>query len=197
MAIARVCPEVVGSLKSEVFQGSLPLAEWAGRYHLSGTWLEREAIATLRLWSSQPELTEAPGWSLPAIVRSSHEDQTRSFHMTIAIPPDLRFERPWFEWSRTADYIRTEIRRMLDDELQRYKNRHMKVTQARQIVLPSDFELKMEVCALYLCRGWSASRIGELAPYARSRTRIFHWVQEIGRLLQLNVSKRAKPRTPR
>ena len=57
--VARVCPEVLESLRAEVLEGGLTESEWCRRFGLDQTWIESSVSRTVELWRSNPSTLHA------------------------------------------------------------------------------------------------------------------------------------------
>ena len=216
-AVQRVCPEVFDDLKTSVAdtikvfyrekEGSPgwepgdeqcydrelinqllgpALRLWAEKYRVTGVWIENQAVDLAHGWAIHPESRGHPGISL-SVQTDPLMDRIREFHLTIPIPHEYRFERPYFNSQYLREYLNSELKEEFNAQFARLVQSGIDSGTITETILPAELRTKMEVTALYLFRGLSTEEIAAIPGYARDRTILNRWIVEVSKLLDLEV----------
>ena len=190
--VSTVCPEVLTSLKTEVYPGSITVNDWAERFGFAETWVKLAARETTHLWASYPQLLNCEGWPMPGRAQNVLEEEQHIFTISILVPNDLAFRRAWFSWDALKEYLRAQVQANLDRELEAFKEQCIASINAKETPLPQEMDKKMAAVALHICRRWSPEKIGNLEGYASTRSNVFRWIRDMTKLLDLEVSRRRR-----
>lgn len=188
-AIAKVCPEVSGSLYHDVFlRNTQTLHEWSGQYHCSNTWIEDAAKSTLNIWKLHPNLAEARQWSLHIVTRDAARLPDAFDKFEVSLPVHL----PSLLFAETS--VEAHIDAAVQKEKHRLKLAAMQRDDSRTAMIPSDRQTKMECTAMYVLRGMSPEQISKISPYRRHMARISVWIKDTLTLLELPRRVPGRPR---
>lgn len=172
------------------------LKHWASGHGIAGMWIEDRAVDLAYVWAVQPESRKSPGIAL-SVQTDPLMDRFREFHLTIPIPHEFRFERPYFKPRQLKEYLKSKLVEAFDAEFERFLKTAIDSGAINKTMLPGDLQTKMEVTALYLFRGLSPEEIASKPGYARDRTVLNRWIVEVSKLLDLETVRLSRLSVPR
>lgn len=192
------CHEAGNLLAKEARNGTISAHEWAERFNVADTWIEKWAENQLAGWQLEPH-------TFPNLFPPSDEGtkaDSFSFSITDARPfckfslgvltaGSLPAGAEEDDWERFKKGLHFD----LDLALNRYRDSALQSGASKEVKVPSDLEKKLGVAGLYFFRGMSPDEIGDLRQVARDRTVVYRWLDEIVGLLGLRMrDPGAKPK---
>jgi hypothetical protein len=190
-------PQALSLLATKVRAREITEQDWAASFGVAGTWIEEWAKDTLQSWREQPSYCPAPDdagkrWVFFATPRDG-ETEADVFSFEISAKPLCRLSfgvtiggylqdgEPEDDWER----FKRQMHESLDNALKAFRMKAVQSGSSREIIVPSDLDLKLELAALYLFSNKSPTELAENAAVARDRTVVYRWLKEILTLLEL------------
>ena len=187
----RLQPSALIELAAQVRDNKMTPLQWAEKWGVRGTWIERWAEETLTSWRKEPPNIGYITYLCPS---GNRAEEGFSFTITGAIP-DCRMAfgvtvggkprkgEPKDDWRR----FHRSLHRRLDYELEIYCANMLRTGMLQELDLGTDedLELKLQAAALKVFGNKSQEEIGQYEGIARDRSVISRWLKKILPLLEL------------
>jgi len=182
------CPQATELLAGQVREGARSVQDWAVQFNVSGTWIELWAEDVLQTWRWTPLVypwrPPPPPEELEADFFSFRIDNARPscrFSHRVLVGGHFPKEADPRNWER----FKQEQHAALEWHLNQYREKALQAGASREIRVPGDLDLKLEVAAIYILRGMTCREIGVLRGVGRDPSVVSRWLKEILGLLDL------------
>ena len=152
------------------------LQKWAADWYINAPWVLDYAELTLSEWQIGELADTRFAQASVTSFQNIHYPEEVS---------DLLLSDRWKFLSESWMDFKARVELSLSSYEERIRKMALDNGYMQVPKIPSDLPIKLECAALYLC-GWKQpGEIGAMPQYAREKSRVFRWIKEATKLLQL------------
>lgn len=190
--------KVLRLLATEVREGKMSVHQWAEMFGQADTWMEQWADGTLEAWrlGTKPAPAVDKAGNIEVVFEYPDDGQTSddTFTCTLTSTPISRLSHrvsiggpPWWDSGSRDDRddFRKMMHRHLDIYLDQYFATALRLGASREMKLPTNLDIKLEVAALYILCVVSRKNLAEAVHQAEAT--VYDWLTEAVELLQLRT----------